>query len=144
MVEVRLATTKGCEPSVVVKPGRIEGDLLVWHFELARQHLGGALHAVAQPDGLDPKGGSGPTLIDIGLAYWISRACGHSSRMSAAILSGPRSIAVLGNAARAKCVADRLVHPILARDVDVVTVSLDTTDLEGADHEVGAVEGRRR
>ena len=78
-------------------------------------------------------------LIDIGLAYWMSSAEGQNSFISAAISLRASPNVSPGDPA-GQCVTDRLVNAKLTRDVHVMPVRLDATDLEGANHEIGTIQ----
>ena len=142
-IEVLGAATEAQHPCLVVDAGADVADLLVRHSERAGQHPGGALHAVAQSDGLQ--------------AERVQVAGGHRHRVR--VVDEDRVRAHLEGVGGDRLVrrhraqepedptgtdgvAHGLVDTVLPRDLHVPSVRLHPTHLEGDDHEVGVGQSR--
>ena len=142
-VEVLPAAAEAQHPRLVVDAGADVADLLVRHAEGAGQHPRGALHAVAQPDGLEAQrvqvAGGHRHRVRVVDEY---RVGAHLERVRGDRLVRRNRAQEPEDPAGADGVSHGLVDPVPARDLDVPPVGLHAADLEGDDHEVGV--GQRR
>ena len=137
-VEVLLTAPVLQDPRLVVDAHAAVADLVVGDIEGARQHPGGALHAVAQPHRAQPDG--------------VEVRRGHRHRVG--VVDELRVWADLvrivsdrpvrrhrteepEHATGADRVAHGLIDAVAARDLDVVPVGLHAAHLEGDDDDVG-------
>ena len=141
-VEILLAVPELQDPGLVVDPRAAVADLLVGHTEGAGQHPSGALDAVAEADGAQALGVQecgghrhGVRIVDeLGLRAQLAR-------VGRDLFIGSDRAEEAEHTTRAQGVADGLVDPVAARDLNVVPVGLHPAHLEGDDDDVGLAQG---
>ena len=120
-VEIFVAAPELEEERLVVDAGAAEDHLVVGHVDPARQHLAGALHAVAQPDVRPPgraveRPAVGGHRVDIVEQQRVGRQLVHVAAQVEQHRDGAQRAE---HAARAERIADALLDAVALRDLDV-------------------------
>jgi hypothetical protein len=141
-VEVIVAALEAKEPCLVIDARDQEVHFVVGHAELARQHAGRVLHAVAEADSRDAE------TIQVPAAHRHRVGVVDQERLGAQLRHVDSQAAIdrrrakkAEDVARPERVANRLVESIAARNLDIESIGIETANLEGDDNMRCAVQG---
>ena len=142
-IQVLVAASELGEEGLMVDAGTLEIDIVNRHVNPLRQHLAGALHAVAQAH-VGPAGApiDGPAVHRHRIhVVEDHRVGGHIVQVPTEIHQHRNRPQGPKDAAGAQRVAHALFDPVLLRNLDVRPKRFQPAGLECCDHVVGAAHG---